>query len=136
MSEQTQTYSEEEAKEYAEAMVRQYAQERSNLHGFLTKVIENDDTTKVGNVSAEELGNPKVTLRALKELELFCRAVYKDKSWADYFKDLSEIQTSTSLSKEGFLMELSVSQKQELSKRLSAKQTKENKGWFKRGSKK
>ncbi len=127
-----QKYTEEEAREYAEEMVRQYAKEKSNLHGFLTKVIENDNTTKVGNVDEAELGKPKVTLRALKELELFCKDIYKDESWSDYFEKLSEIQTSTSLSKEGFLMELSVSNKQELSDKQSKKKKATNKGWFRK----
>jgi hypothetical protein len=124
-------YTEEQAKEYADEMVRQFAQEKANTHTFFTRVIQEKDTTKTGNISPEELGNPQLTLRGTKELELFCRDVYKDDSWGDYFEKLAEIQTSTSLSKDGFLLRLSVTQKKELAD-VTPKR-KPNKGWFKKG---
>ena len=128
-----ETYTADEVKQYGEAIVRQYAQEKANTHSFFTKVIQNPDTIKTGNVSEEELGNPQLTIRGLKELELFSRDVYDDATWGDYFQKMAEIQTSTSLSKEGFLLKLSVTNKKELAD-VTAK-PKKNKGWFKRKSK-
>ncbi len=124
-------YTEEEVKEYAENYARQYAQEKANTHSFLKKVIENDDTTKTGNVSEEELGNPQLTVRGLKELEVFSREVYGDESWADFFKKIAEVQLASSLSKEGFLLNLSVTDKREIGETPKKKQ-KKNSGWFRK----
>ncbi len=125
-----ETYTAEEVKQYGEEIARQYAQEKSNIHSFFTKVIQNSDTIRTGNVTEEELGNPQLTIRGLKELELFSKDVYMDESWGDYFKKMAEIQTETSLSKEGFLLKLSVTSKKELADVTS--KPKKNKGWFKK----
>jgi hypothetical protein len=132
MSEQ-ELYTEEQVKAYGEEIARQYAQEKANIHSFFTKVIENPDTTKTGNVDEDELGKPQISVRGLKELELFSRDVYMDDSWGDYFEKMAEIQTATSLSKEGFLMKLSVTSKKELAD-VTPKVKKKNKGWFKKSS--
>ena len=50
--------------------------------------------------------------------------------WADYFKKMAEVTTETSLSKEGFLLKMSVTTKKELAD-VTPKQ-KKNKGWFKK----
>ena len=126
-----ETYTVEEVKAYGEEIARQYAQEKANLHSFFTKVIQNPDTTKTGNVSAEELGSPQLTVRGLKELELFSRDIYMDETWGDYFQKMVEIQTATSLSKEGFLLKLSVTNKKELADTTPPKR-KTNKGWFRK----
>jgi len=132
MSEEEQTYTAEEVKAYGEEIARQYAQEKSNIHSFFTKVIQNIDTSKTGNLNEEELGVPNVPVRSLKELELFSKDVYMDKTWADYFNKMAEIHLATSLSKEGFLMKLSVTSKKELADVTPSK--KKNKGWFKKKS--
>ncbi len=126
-------YTEEEAREYGEEIARQFIQQKSNIHTFFTKIIENDSTTKTANLTEEELGLPPLPVRSLKELELFCRDIYSDKSWADYFKEMAEIQTSTSLSKDAILLKLSVTQKKELAD-VTPKTKKANKGWFKKGN--
>jgi hypothetical protein len=132
MNEQ-ELYTEEQVKAYGEEIARQYAQEKANIHSFFTKVIENLDTTKTGNVDEEELGKPQISVRGLKELELFSRDVYMDDSWGDYFEKMAEIQTATSLSKEGFLMKLSVTSKKEMAD-VTPKTKKKNSGWFKKKS--
>lgn len=119
---------EELTEEQAQTMVRDFLQQKSNKHTFLTRVVEEEDTTKLGNLSSEELGIPNLELRAIKELELFCREVYSDNTWANFFKGLAEIQTSTSLSKEGILIKLASTEKQEMADMTPTK--KENKGWF------
>jgi hypothetical protein len=132
MSDEEELYTEEQVRAYGEEIARQQAQEKSNLHSFFTKVIQNPDTTKTGNVSEEELGNPQISIRGLKELELFCRDIEKNNLWADYFKNMSEIQTSSSLSKEGFLLKLSVTSKKELADVTTKR--KKNTGWFRKKS--
>jgi hypothetical protein len=121
-------YTEEQVKAYGEEIIRQHSQEKSNTHAFLTKVIDNDSTLKTGNINEEELGNPQINLRGLKELELFSRKIEKNELWADYFEGMAEIVTAPSLSKEGFLLKLAVTNKKELAD--VTPQRKRNKGWF------
>ena len=130
MTEETQTFSAEEVKAYGEEMVRQFNEQKSNTHTFFTKVIQDPSTIKTGNLSEDELGVPNVPVRSLKELELFSKDVYMDDGWAKYFKEMAEIQTSTSLSKDGFLLKLSVTSKKELADVTPSK--KKNSGWFKK----
>jgi len=115
----------------AEEIVRQFAIGQHNMHSFLTNVVTSDDTTKTGNVSQEELGYSNLPVRTYKELALFCNDIADDDGWGDYFNKMSEIQTSTSLSKEGFLMKIANTIKKELAD-VTKKQTK-NSGWFKKG---
>jgi hypothetical protein len=117
-------------KEYGEELARQFAQEKANIHSFFTKIIQNPSTIRIGNVSIEELGNPQLTIRGIKELELFCKDIEKNTLWSDYFEKMADITTETSLSKEGFLIKMSVTQKKELAD--VTPKTKKNKGWFKK----
>lgn len=119
---------EEINEQQAEAMLRDFVNQKSNKHTFLSKVVETDDTTRVGNLSVEELGNPQLELRGIKELSLISRDVCNISDWADYFDKLSEITTSTSLSKEAMLLKLAGTDKQEMADMTPTK--KENKGWF------
>jgi len=123
--------SEEITEQEAERMLRQFSESKSNVHSFLTNVVKGKDTTKTGNLTADELGMPKIPVRTMKELSLFSKEVASEDEWAEYFKSLSEIQTSTSLSKEGLLLKLSVTQKKELAD-MTPKTRKVNKGWFKK----
>ena len=62
-------------------------------------------------------------------LEIFSKKICIDKGWEDYFKTFGESITSTSLSKDGILIKLSVTSKKELAD-VSPKAKKSNKGWF------
>ncbi len=118
--------SEQEAAE----LVKQFNEGKQNMHSFFTNVVKSDDTTKTGNLTIDELGNPKLPVRTYKELAAFCDDVVDEKTWGEYFDRMAEIQTSTSLSKDGFLMRLAVTIKKELAD--VTKQKKSNKGWFKK----
>lgn len=122
--------SEEINEEQAQELLREFSESKQTIHNFLTNVIREEDTTKTGNLNEEELGKTNLPLRSAKELELFCEQVWNQKSWKEYFKKLGNINTDTSLSKEGFLMRLGVTQKKELQD-TTLKPKKENKGWFK-----
>ena len=124
----------EMTEEEAAAILRNINQGQQNVHSFFTKVIQNQDTTKIGNLTQDELGIPKVPIRTMKELQLLSEDILEDDSWGDYFKKLSEIQTSTSLSKDALLLRLSVTQKKELADTTPKDKPKENKGWFKKKS--
>jgi len=112
-------------------ILRQLNEGKQNVHSFFTNIVKSKDTTKTGYLNQEELGMPKLPVRTYKELALFSKEVYGDTIWSDYFDKMSEIQTSTSLSKDGILLKLSVTQKKELAD-VSPKEKKVNKGWFKK----
>jgi len=116
----------------AQDLVRHFNEQSSGVHSFLTSVVRTDDTTKLGNLKEEEIGTPRISLRGLKELQLFSKEIAEENEWADYFGKLAEIQTSTSLSEKALLPRLAVTQKKELAD-MSPQQTakKKNSGWFK-----
>lgn len=107
------------------------AEEKKGVHQFLHNVATAKDTTKTGFLSTEEVGTPRLPLRSLKELSLFCREVANKVYAADYFGKKAEILTATSLSKEGFLTKLAVIIKRETSNVLKTPM-KENRSWFKK----
>jgi len=98
----------------------------------LTIILESVDQqiSKTGNLTIDELGMPKLPLRTYKELALFSKDVYGDNTWENFFTQMGEIQTSTSLSKDAILLKLSVTQKKELAD--TTPQRKVNKGWFRK----
>jgi len=106
-------------------------EEKHSVHSFLHKIATSDDTTKTGYLKEEEIGLPTLSLRACKELELFCKEVADMNYFADFFGKTGEILTSTSLSKEGFLAKLAVIIRRETSNILKAPM-KQNRGWFKK----
>jgi len=121
----------EQAEEYLKTMgIAPVPDEKHSVFGFLHKVAVADDTTKLGNLKEEEVGFPKLPLRTLKELALFCKDVADMGYMAGYFDKKAEILTATSLSKEALLLKLAVVTRREQSNILAA--PKENKGWFKK----
>lgn len=122
---------EEITEKQAEAMLRNFAKSSHNHHTFLRDAVANKDTTRLGNLDMEELGNPSLELRGLKDLQTFCEEVYQDKGWSTLFKEMGQNITATSLSKDGFLMNLSVMNKQEMAD-TTTKERKKNKGWFRK----
>ena len=101
-----------------------------NTHTFLHNVAITDDTTKLGFLKEEELGLPRLPIRTYKELALFCDKVADMPIFNDYFMEMSEIITSTSLSKDAKLLELAVVTRREVAD-VTKKPRKENKSWFK-----
>jgi hypothetical protein len=126
MSEQEEGFTEEQAAQ----MLREYAESKQNQHTFFKDVVKTKDTTKVGNLSDEELGEPYLEVRALKDLEIFSREICDDNGWADYFKKQAEQVLATSLSRDAMLLKLSVTSTKQLAD-ISPKSKKQNKGWFK-----
>lgn len=123
----------EMTEQQAEEMLRDFMDKKHNQHSFFTDVIKSEDTTKTGNLTDEELGEPRLPLRSSKELELICKELIDNPTWATYFEKEAEILTSTSLSKDAKLITLAVTNKKELAD-VSPKPKKENKGWFRRGT--
>lgn len=121
--------------EEARQIVRNFNKGSHSAHSFLQNVASTDNTTKLGNLSQEELGEPNLPLRVYKELEIFCKDIGKDGKLANYFSNMAEVATSTSLSKKGFLDNLAVTKKQTKQLADVSPPKKENKGWFKKGEK-
>lgn len=114
----------------AQEILRQFSESKVNLHTFFTNVVKAKDTTKTGNLKEEEIGMSTLPVRTYQELSLFSKDIADQAEWSSYFKDLSEIQTSTSLSRDAILLKLAITQKKELAD-VSAPKKSENKGWFK-----
>ena len=121
-----QTMSEQQA----EDILRGFAEEKLSVPSFFKNVVESDDNSKTGNLTIEELGLPSLQVRTSKELELFCRDVYNDDVFANYWQKKAELDFATSLSKDAILLKLLVTKKNEVAD-ITPRQ-KENSGWFKK----
>lgn len=107
-------------------------EEKHNIIAFFNNVIKSQDTLRTANLSVEELGNAKVPVRTYRELSCYCDAMGL-KGLGNYFTKLSSIITDSSLSREGFLDRLVVTQKRETESKLGIGESpKKNKGWFKK----
>lgn len=104
--------------------------EQHNAHSFLNKVATEEDTTKVGNLTSDELGLPRTNIRTIKEMALIAEKIMGNNFLKDYYNAKAEILTSTSLSKEAKLINLAVIQRRQIED-LTKPERKENKGWFK-----
>lgn len=130
---------EKELSEKEEEKIKEYLgfgapipEEKHNTHSFLHRVATADDTTKVGNLTSEEVGIPKLSLRALKNISLIGREIVNNDVIGDFFNKEAEILTSTSLSKDARLLTLAVIQKRIIEDETRKTNYKENKGWFKK----
>ena len=119
----------------AEELFRTLSNKQSSVIDFFRDIIISPSTTKTGNLSIDELGMPRLTQRGVLELALFTDKTFIDKGWNEYFTDLAEIQTKTSLSKNGTLINLAVTQKKELAD-MSPSEQKKKGGLFGFGGKK
>ena len=104
------------------------AEEKQNIYNYFKKVILMKDNTKTGNLTKEEIGMPLTPVRTNQEIALYCQ-VMGMKNFGQYFQDDAQIMLGTSLSREGFLDKLAVTQKRESEfKTRHPLQTKQ--GWF------
>ena len=130
MAEETTTINEEDLYKYlAQSQSAPSPEEKHNVHTFLFRVATADDSTKVANLSAEELGSPTHPVRALKDYRLIAREIMNNEFIAKFFEQEAEDVLATSLSKEGFLDRLAITQTRQIAD--ITKQKKENKSWFK-----
>lgn len=131
MAEEQVTEEEKEIlSKYLEGFGAQIPEEKYNVHTFLNKVATSDDTTKTGFLTIDELGNSEFPVRSYKSFALWSDKVIKSDYLRDYFNAESEIETSSSLSREGFLIKMAVTQKKELAD--TTKKPRVNTGWFKK----
>jgi len=82
---------------------------KDTVFKFFNKILDSKDSTKVGNLSLQELGSLRLSVRSYQEIALYADAEGLDKV-AKYFKDKAEIIARTSMSKKGFWSQLFVTQ--------------------------
>lgn len=123
-----------EEEELMKSMVPSYgavsSDEKMSLFAFLNKVIQQDDTTKLGYLKEEEIGLPKYPIRTFKRLALISDKVIENQMFKEFFEQQSEIITSTSLSRDAKLLNMAIIQRKQLEDVTKPK--KENKSWFKK----
>lgn len=111
------------------------ADDKQSVHSFLNKIATAPDTTKVGFLEVEELGSPKYPVRAFKEFSLIADDIIGNKNISDFFNKQSEIITSTSLSKEGFLVKQATTTTRQIAD-ITKKKKKKDKWFFRKMEKK
>jgi hypothetical protein len=129
MTEQLSNEEQEALKEYL-GLGAGMPEEKHNVHSFLNKVKTDKDTTRVGNLTEDEVGIPILTLRTNKELGLISEKIIGNDFFKDYYIDKGEILTSTRLSKDAKLISLAVIQKRQIEDITKPKS--ENRGWFRK----
>lgn len=123
----------DEEKELLEQMGLGYpkASEKQGIYQYLKKVLSMKDNSKTAFLKDEELGLVKIPVRTNQEIALVCESCGM-KGFATYFRDEAQIVLATSLSRDGFLNKIAVTQKKETETRARRKVV--NKGWFKKRS--
>jgi len=110
---------------------RQYPKEdeKQNIFSFFKRVIGMKDTTKTSNLNEEELGFATVPVRTWLELSLYCEKQGL-KGLGTYFAEKAHIISDSSLSKDGFLDNLAVTQKREMETKARKFTESQKKNWF------
>lgn len=106
------------------------ASEKQNAHTFLFNVAKAKDTTKLGNLSPEEVGVPRHSIRTYQNISLIAKNVIGSDNLAKHFSARSEVVTSTSLSKNAKLINLAVIQRRQVED-LTKPERKPSSSWFK-----
>ena len=100
---------------------------KESLFKFFNKILTIKDTTRIGNLTAPEIGLGRLSVRGNKSIALYAKAEGLD-IVSDYFNDLSNILTESSMSKKGFWAQLFVTN---IKKEQKLKdKTSERKKWF------
>ncbi len=82
---------------------------KESLFKFFNKILTIKETTRIGNLTAPEIGLGRLSVRGNKSIALYAKAEGLTLV-ADYFNDLSNILTESSMSKKGFWSQLFVTQ--------------------------
>jgi hypothetical protein len=107
-------------------------EEKQNIFSFFKRILIMKDTTRVANLTSDELGLVKVPTRTNLNISLYAKAMGLS-GLAEYFKQEALVSSDTSLGKEGFLDKLAVTQKREMESKTRAPPSESQKrSWFKR----
>lgn len=91
-------------------------EEKENIYNYFKKVIYARNNTKTGYLKEDELGVIRLPLRTNLQLAHYCEKMGMN-GFSKYFNDEAQIISASSLSREGFLNNLAVTQKRESSLR-------------------
>ena len=103
------------------------AVQKDSLFKFFRDILTLKDTTRVGNLSAPEIGLSRLSVRGNKHIARYAEAEGLD-IVKDYFGDMSNILTESSMAKKGFFLQTVVSQIKIEKKAQHKSDT--NKKWF------
>lgn len=117
-----QTAQADELKEFIRGL-----SDEKGIDTFFLEIIRADDTRKIGNLTEDELGIPRLPVRTLIELSDICALIPSMSSFTKSFKTQAENILATSLSKEGFLIKARITQKKEF---LDKKRKRTKRGLF------
>ncbi len=79
--------------------------DKESLFKFYNKLLTIEDTTRIGNLTAPEIGLSRLSVRGNKSIALYAEAEGL-KLVSDYFTDRANIITETSMAKKGFMSQL------------------------------
>ena len=100
---------------------------KESLFKFFNKILTIKDTTRIGNLTAPEIGLGRLSVRGYKSIALYAKAESLNLV-EDYFNDQSNVLTESSMSKKGFWSQLFVTQIRKEAKIRDKSQ--EKKKWF------
>lgn len=100
---------------------------KESLFKFFNKILTIKDTTRIGNLTALEIGLGRLSVRGNKSIALYAEAEGLD-IVRDYFNDQANIITETSMAKKGFWPQLFVTQIK--AERKLKDKSSEKKKWF------
>ena len=109
-------------------------EEKQGIFSFFKKVINMPDTLRTSNLQKDELGMAKIPVRTLREISLFCKESGLS-GLGEYFEKESCIITNSSLSREGFLDKLVVTQRKSTEMKTKEMSDQQKKRWFGGGNK-
>lgn len=79
--------------------------DKESLFKFYNKLLTIKDTTRIGNLTAPEIGLGRLSVRGNKSIALYAEAEGLN-IVRDYFNNQANILTETSMSKKGFMSQL------------------------------
>ena len=108
--------------------------DKADVISYFKKVIAMNDNSKTANLDIIELGIAKLPVRTVQDLSLYAEKMDM-KGFSNYFKAEGQITLATSLSKDGFLDVLAVTQKRETNVKTRRHFNRDSGGLFKKKDK-
>ena len=112
--------------------------EQNNLYTWFWKVVgllDQSKLSKVGNLSSSEIGEHGISVRECMNLH-FLGKTFGHEKFGEYFENRAKIISATSMSKKGWLMDLSISQRKIRARQRESSSQQQNKKWNMFGNKK
>jgi len=108
----------DQGQELSDAQLEQYGlapqKEQSNLYNWFWKVVKLKDETlevvKIGNLFGTEIGEHDFSVRECLNLGMLGK-MFSHPVFGKYFEDKAKITVATSMARQGWFMDLSISQR-------------------------